>query len=115
VLSLFSKEAGMSILPLLILVVTISIIASAVLAAMNKGKEKKDKGFAIAYHRLSHRRRLIRTLWLLPMTVLLLVWIHQSDLLAPPEFTAIGVLFTIVFIAQISYEYMKWKKHEKAA
>lgn len=105
----------MDILLMLIIVVTVSLIASAILSSMAKGKEKEDKGFAFGYHRLTHRRRLIRTLWLLPVTVLLLLWIRQSDLLAPLEFNVIWVLFVIVFIAQVSYEYVKWKKHEKAA
>lgn len=105
----------MELLLMLIIVVAVSLIASVILSTMAKGKEKKDKGFAFGYHRLTHRRRLIRTLWMLPVTVVLLVWIHQSDLLTPLEFTAMAVLFAIVFIAQVSYEYMKWKKHERAA
>lgn len=105
----------MELLILLIIVVAVSLIASAILSSVAKGKEKKDKGFAFGYHSLTHRRRLIRTLWLLPVTVLLLLWIRQSDLLAPLEFNVIVVLFAIVFIAQVSYEYVKWKKQEKAA
>ncbi|MFD1863125.1 hypothetical protein [Planococcus chinensis] len=105
----------MDILLMLMIVVAVSLIANAILSSMAKGKEKKDQGFAFGYHRLTHRRRLIRTLWLLPVTVVLLLWIHQSGVLAPLEFTAMAVFFAIVFIAQASYEYMRWKKHEKAA
>lgn len=105
----------MELLLMLIIIVAVSLIASMILSTMAKGKEKKDKGFAFGYHRLTHRRRLIRTLWLLPVTVVLLLWIRQSGALAPLEFTAMVVLFAIVFIAQVSYEYVKWKKQEKTA
>lgn len=105
----------MELLPMLMIVVAVSLIANAILSSMAKGKEKKDKGFAFGYHRLTHRRRLIRTLWLLPVTVVLLLWIRQSGVMAPPEFTAMAFLFAIVFIAQVSYEYVKWKKHQKTA
>ncbi|MGO1059452.1 hypothetical protein ACTL32_10020 [Planococcus sp. FY231025] len=105
----------MELLLMLMIVVAVSLIASAILSSRAKGKEKKDKGFSFGYHRLTHRRRLIRTLWLLPVTVVLLLWIRQSGVMAPLEFTAMAVLLAIVFIAQVSYEYVKWKKHQKAA
>lgn len=103
----------MDILPRLILVVVVSLIASIVLSRLAKDKEKKDKGFAFGYHRLTHRRRLIRTLWLLPVTVLLLVWIDRRDVLTPVEFNAIVILFAIVMVGQSAYEYVKWKQEEK--
>lgn len=105
----------MDILIMLIIVVIVSLIASAILSGLAKGKEKKDKGFAFGYHRLTHRRRLIRTLWLLPLNVLLLLWIDRRDVLTPVEFNAIVVLFAIIMVGQSAYEYVKWKREEKKA
>lgn len=105
----------MEILPMLIIVIIVSLIASSILSTLAKGKEKKDKGLAFGYHRLTHRRRLIRTLWLLPVTILLLFWIYQRNILTPFEFNAIVILFAVVIVGQLSYEYVKWKKEEKEA
>lgn len=105
----------MGILSALILVVIVSIIASVILTAMNKGEEKKDKGFAFSYQRLSHRRRLIRTFWMLPITVLVLIGLRQLDIMTQFEWNAVVTIFAIVFVSQALYEYWKWKKGEKEA
>ena len=35
-----------------------------------------DKGFELRYHKLSYRRRFIRTLWLIPWMILILILVY---------------------------------------
>ena len=76
--------------------------------------EKIDQGFVFFFWKLSSRRKLIRTLWLLPLllTALILVQITFEDHL----FTAaIGSEILLVFIVQLAYYYVKWKSDKQSS
>lgn len=70
--------------------------------------EKVDKGIEICYWKLSYRRKLIRTLWMIP------VWI-MINIVICKEFPAysyariIGVILFLPVFIQAAYNYKKWK------
>lgn len=46
------------------------------------GNNKVDKGFEVLYWRLSYRRKFIRTLWLMPIGIIISAYIfNKGDLL----------------------------------
>ena len=83
------------------------IIAALIQKKMDTGK-RVDKGMEFCYWNLSYRRRLIRTLWMVPIWILLVILLHtkfQSRI-----FTCIvGGLSGILLWIQAAYNYKKWK------
>lgn len=79
---------------------------------------KVDKGFEFFYWRLSYRRKFIRTLWLTPIDIvlllllLLLVWNLDNNISFKIIATIILILLTLT---QLLYNYIKWKKGENNA
>jgi len=74
-----------------------------------KGKNKIDKGFELAYYKLSYRRRFIRTLWMVPWAILmtgLLYWWSKSMHLVVLAAVILGVIGFI----QATYNYKKWQE-----
>lgn len=73
-----------------------------------KNSGKVDKGFELFYWKLSYRRKVIRTLWLLPLILLaaLYVYIKKDSMML--AITA-AVILVIIAIIQIIYNYRKWK------
>ena len=70
--------------------------------------EKVDKGIAFCYWKLSYRRKFIRTLWMIPIEFVVLIWFHntfQSNLWTGLAATAMAILLLI----QAVYNYKKWK------
>lgn len=79
--------------------------------ACGKG-EKTDNGFCFCYWRLSYRRKFIRTLWMLPVSIIVMCLFHitfKSYFLT----CVTGVALGIVLIIQAVYNYRKWKETEK--
>lgn len=72
-------------------------------------KEKVDKGFELIYYNLSYRRRFIRTLWMIPWSILALCWMHWLGLQTDTVLLLAGV-FTIVNLIQARHNYKKWKE-----
>lgn len=73
-----------------------------------KNSGKVDKGFELFYWNLSYRRKLIRTLWLLPLILLATLYVYikkESMVLA----IAIAVILVTIAVIQITYNYRKWK------
>lgn len=75
--------------------------------------DKVDKGFELIYWKLSYRRKLIRTLWLLPFTLILCV---IMTLLTIDIDKKIPIIFTIILVSattiQLIYNYYMWQKKE---
>ena len=72
-------------------------------------KEKVDKGFEFFYYNLSYRRRFIRSLCLIPWTLLVLClfrWRGTSMVIIVP----LAVVFTIIGFIQTLHNYKKWKE-----
>lgn len=70
-----------------------------------------DKGFELRYHKLSYRRRFIRTLWLIPWIILILIWLYWLD---TPAYILVpmAVGFAVVEYIQASVNYKKWKEEK---
>lgn len=71
-------------------------------------KSMVDKGFELRYYKLSHRRKLIRTLWFIPWSIIALAglyWIGMSN-----GFIIIAaIVFGSTIAIQAIYNYRKWK------
>lgn len=70
---------------------------------------KVDKGFELFYFNLSHRRKFIRTLWMIPWMIIVLVflyWKRVSMFILIP----VTLLFAITEYIQAAYNYKKWKE-----
>jgi len=75
-------------------------------------KNKVDKGFELIYWNLSYRRKFIRTVWMIPFGVLILLidWLLIDKFIL----NIILTLFIVIsLISQLSYTYLKWKKNEQ--
>lgn len=69
--------------------------------------EKIDKGIVFCYWKLSYRRKFIRTLWLLPIFIIIMVLFHltfRSYFLT----CIVGVAYFLLLLAQAIYNYRKW-------
>lgn len=65
-----------------------------------------DQGSCLVYNKLSYRRKLIRTLWVVPFCVLLLML---------PDFPNRGIWLSLTLITGVLqgvYNYQKWRKLE---
>lgn len=70
-----------------------------------------DKGFAVLYHKLSYRRKFIRTLWCIPWAVVVIGIFHMY--FASIAMTLIAsIIMMAVFLLQASYTYRRWKENE---
>lgn len=74
-------------------------------------KNKVDEGFELNYWKLSYRRKFIRSLWQMPICVLLLgfCFLIGDDLIIN---RIVPVLIIIEGIWQIIYTYIKWKNEK---
>ncbi len=69
--------------------------------------EKIDKGIVLCYWKLSYRRKFIRTLWLFPISIIIMVLFHLT--FQSCFYTCIiGAIVFISFLAQAIYNYKKW-------
>lgn len=97
----------------LIVLLGISITISIISAAIYKNEEKVDKGFVFNYHKLSYRRKWIRTLWTIPFIVICLFIIYQLGDWQPFIFTLISSLCGAMLVGDFFYNFFKWKKYEQ--
>lgn len=93
---------------IMIISMIIGLSLSFFLARRYDMSEKVDKGIEVCYWKLSYRRKLIRTLWMIP------VWI-MINIVICKEFPAysyariIGVILFLPVFIQATYNYKKWK------
>lgn len=96
--------------------IVVAIIVTAihtVIWIISKENPKVDRGFCLAYRKLSYRRRFIRYIGLLPFAFFLPILVLKYDYFKVSE---IGVVFLtvllLVAVINIIYNYKMWKKHE---
>ena len=71
-------------------------------------REKVDKGIEICYWKLSYRRKFIRTLCFIPVSVIIIIEFYKE--FQSYMFTGIiGVVFFISIFIQAFYNYKRWK------
>ncbi len=68
---------------------------------------KKDKGFELFYDNLSYRRKFIRTLWLIPIGIVVGIIIAYISIIVSLFY---WLWFIISSIKQLKYNYTMWKK-----
>lgn len=92
----------------------VALAAILIFSRVYRKKEKVDKGFVFAYWRLSYRRKFIRTLWMIPVDILVVIGIHL--LLKSPAATAfVAAVAVVSLVVQAVYTYRKWKEEEAEA
>ena len=91
----------------------ICLIVSFISATIYRNKEKVDKGFVFAYYKLSYRRKLIRTLWSVPLIILCLIIIYKLADWSQIEFILFSGILIIGIVMQFCYVFAKWKKYER--
>ena len=72
---------------------------------------KVDKGFEVFYWKLSYRRKFIRTLWMIPFLVAIIIifFVLQTNITYA---VAVSIILLIIFFVQLIYNYKKWKHEE---
>ncbi len=73
-------------------------------------KDKVDKGFELLYDNLSYRRKFIRTIWLIPIGIIVGIVITYISIIVSIFY---WVWFTISAIKQFKDNYTSWKKETK--
>lgn len=92
--------------------ISIIIIISGVFSLLYRKKEKLDTGFALFYYKLSYRRKMIRTLWSIPIIIICLIIIFLTPAWNFQLRLIIISLLLLSFLLQLAYNYYMWKKHE---
>lgn len=73
--------------------------------------EKVDKGIELCYWKLSYRRKLIRTLWMIPIAIFIVLCFYITFWSTIWTFL-VAVAFAIMLLVQAIYNYKQWKKEE---
>ena len=70
--------------------------------------ERTDKGFKLCYWKLSYRRRFLRTIWMSPICVAMILWFYHESQSFFWTCIAAVVLVSLV-LGQAVSNYRKWK------
>lgn len=70
-------------------------------------KDKVDKGFELLYDNLSYRRKFIRTLWLIPLGIVVGIIVTYISIITSLFY---WLWFIISATKQLKYNYTMWKK-----
>ncbi len=96
----------------LVFPVIITVIITSIFSILFMRKEKIDKGFAINYDELSYRRKMIRTLTSIPLFIVTFIFVFIYTETNSAVLTTFGVIILCLFLLQLLYNYMNWKKKE---
>lgn len=89
-----------------------AIITSALMSKKWEKYEKIDKGIELCYWKLSYRRKLIRTLWMIPIAIFIVLCFYITFWSTIWTFL-VAVAFAMILLIQAMYNYKKWKKEEQ--
>lgn len=98
---------------ILFVITLVSILFNFILSKLYKDKEKVDKGFVFGYHELTHRRKMVRTLWTAPFLILCLIMIKKVSEWPSSLILLFSIFCFVTIVWDFSYNYLKWKKLEK--
>lgn len=93
---------------IMIISIIIGLALSFFLARRYDMSEKVDKGVEFCYWKLSYRRKLIRTLWMIPVLIMINIAFYKAF----PAYSyarIIGVILFLPVFIQAAYNYKKWK------
>lgn len=102
----------MEIVWMVILACLIAECCAFLLAKRYEMSEKTDKGVELCYWKLSYRRKLIRTFWMLPLELLVINQFHQTFRNAIYTW-GIGTLLLSLLGIQAVYNYRKWREESR--
>lgn len=91
-----------------IIILVIVEVIGFFIAKRYEMSEKVDRGIEICYWKLSYRRKFIRTLLLIPVSIIIIVgFFKEFDI---NVFTGItGLAAFSIIVVQAFYNYKKWK------
>ncbi|KZE37186.1 hypothetical protein AV656_11440 [Bhargavaea cecembensis] len=101
----------MSVTFLVINLVAVFLV-SAMMAYIFRGSEKVDQGPEFFYAKLTYRRKMIRTLTLLPIFILFMIAAYYFFEWREEPSTHFGLFLLTLPLIQFFYEYYMWRKHE---
>lgn len=93
---------------IMIISMIIGLSLSFFLARRYDMSEKVDKGIEVCYWKLSYRRKLIRTLWMIPVLIMINIVLYK-EFPAYSYARLIGVILFLPVFIQAAYNYKKWK------
>ena len=97
---------------LIVCPVFILVVISLLLSKKWDMSEKVDKGIMVCYWKLSYRRKLIRTLWMIPIAIFIVLCFYITFWSTIWTFL-VAVAFAMILLIQAMYNYKKWKKEEQ--
>jgi len=89
-----------------------AFIVTIILSFIFKGSPKVDEGFAVNYYKLSYRRKFIRSIIMLPLSIVVIGVVYLITDWSLFVNLIIGVILLVLFIGQITYNYYMWKRNE---
>lgn len=89
-----------------------ALIVTVILSLIFKGIPKVDKGFAFNYYKLSYRRKFIRSLLMLPISIVVIIVVYLITDWSLFVNLMLGVILLVLFVGQMIYNYYMWKRNE---
>ncbi|HLR42719.1 MAG TPA: hypothetical protein VK067_05670 [Pseudogracilibacillus sp.] len=89
-----------------------ALIVTIILSLIFKGAPKVDEGFAFNYYKLSYRRKFIRSLITLPLSIVFIIVVYLITDWSMFVNLMLGVILLVLFVGQIIYNYYMWKRNE---
>ncbi|MGD6775192.1 hypothetical protein [Sutcliffiella horikoshii] len=93
--------------------IVVVLIVSFILKRVYRKKKKVDKGFVLSYYKLSYRRKLIRNLWQLPPSLIVLIAIIIIFDISNTASVLLLSLFILAGFTHCLLLYRKWKQEER--
>lgn len=90
-----------------------ALVASVIAFLLAKNRQRVDRGFVFNYYRLSYRRKYIRSLISIPIVLVACMIIYTLAEWPVSIKNGFVIIFLIVVIIQVIYNYKMWKKHEE--
>jgi hypothetical protein len=106
------SEGGKEVDWYLAIPIAVALLGSIFFSIVLGKKEPVDKGFAFSYHRLSYRRKMIRTFTELPIGILAFFVIYYFTDWNQTNYILLGLFFLLGGAIQFFYNYYMWRKHE---
>ncbi|OEH84663.1 hypothetical protein BHU72_09225 [Desulfuribacillus stibiiarsenatis] len=101
-----------NIVIVIVIPVIVAVITTFIFSNVYKRKDKVDKGIELNYFKLSHRRKMVRTLISSPILIIGLIVLYffsNGSLAVYITFVSIVLLALCI---QLIYHYKMWKKEE---
>ncbi|WP_100407828.1 hypothetical protein [Bacillus solitudinis] len=106
----------MSLFQSMVLPIAVPFVACVIFAfifsKIYKATDKLDKGFEVNYFKLTHRRKMVRTLTSAPIILIALIIIHYYSNWSLAVYVTFILFVLLALCIQLVYNYKMWKKDE---